>query len=280
MMKNWKTLTTHFSGKKAALKMDQFLNLGLELSSSIEPIPISADSLLHSSYHAADDLLITGGKEVRTYGVDVTILDMSKCKSSSIETPEKQMKCFIDHSTENDYIEADSSTEILTSYPMEFKVFLLPRLQVVVSDGVVCAINPGRPGQILWKYKFESPVVHVWKLIEGNLTPLDLFNPNFVPALESQPDIALTPFRVRWQHLTAKTSLVGYQGRFTTSTAVSNEDKEEASTKEHIEENNDPKITAMIVRHQTDYPYGEQVTEEDQLVKIKMLPILKKKKKS
>lgn len=26
----------------------------------IEPIPISADSLLHSSYHAADDLLITG----------------------------------------------------------------------------------------------------------------------------------------------------------------------------------------------------------------------------
>lgn len=26
----------------------------------IEPIPVSADSLLHSSYHAADDLLITG----------------------------------------------------------------------------------------------------------------------------------------------------------------------------------------------------------------------------
>ncbi len=124
---------------------------------------------------------------------------------------------------------------------------------------------------------------------------------------------ALTPFRVRWQPLTAKTSLVGYQGRpgrFTTSTAVSTEDKDEASTKEHIEENNDPKITAMIVRHQTDYPYGklnyyrlepfvmcfffnEQIEDfiylrrtshrrrpKDQLVKIKMLPTLKKKKKS
>nr|CAH0105848.1 unnamed protein product [Daphnia galeata] len=298
----------------------------------IEPIPISADSLLHSSYHAADDLLITGGKEVRTYGVDVRTghvqyvcsadgchvepaeagtSTFSECKSSSIETPEKQMECFINHSTENDYIEADSSTEILKPYPMEFKV--------IVPDGVVCAINPERPGQVLWKYKFESPVVHVWKLIEckfihinfveGNLTPLDLFNPNFVPALESQPNMyedleavttpllyvgihnhqlyvqesariadfttsdqsnqeisgnpstsssALTPFRVRWQPLTAKTSLVGYQGRpgrFTTSTAVSTEDKDEASTKEHIEENNDPKITAMIVRHQTDYPY-------------------------
>lgn len=49
----------------------------------------------------------------------------SECKSSNIETPEKQMECFVNHSTENEYIEADSSTEILTPYPMEFKVLCL-----------------------------------------------------------------------------------------------------------------------------------------------------------
>lgn len=72
-------------------------------------------------------------------------------------------------------------------------------------------------------------------------------------------DSALTPFRVQWQPLTAKASLVAYQGRpgrFTTSTVVSTEDKDEKSTEEHVKEENDPKITAMIVRHQTDYPYG------------------------
>jgi hypothetical protein len=29
--------------------------------------------------------------------------------------------------------------------------------------------------------------------IEGNLTPLDLFNPNFVPSLDSQPDMYEDP---------------------------------------------------------------------------------------
>lgn len=48
----------------------------------------------------------------------------SECKSSNIETPEKQMECFVNHSTENEYTE-DSSTEILTPYPMEFKVLCL-----------------------------------------------------------------------------------------------------------------------------------------------------------
>ena len=70
---------------------------------------------------------------------------------------------------------------------------------------------------------------------------------------------ALTPFRIQWQPLSAKTSLVAYQGRpgrFTTSTVGYTEDEKEATTEEYVEENNDPKITAMIVRHQTDYPYG------------------------
>lgn len=38
----------------------------------------------------------------------------------------------------------------------------------------------------------ESNFKHT-NFIEGNLMPLDLFNPNFVPALESQPDMYEDP---------------------------------------------------------------------------------------
>jgi hypothetical protein len=74
--------------------------------------------ILIVSYHQ-----ILGRKYSLFYNYSFLLfLAFSECKSSSIETPEKQMECFINHSTENDYIEADSSTEILTPYPMEFKV--------------------------------------------------------------------------------------------------------------------------------------------------------------
>lgn len=351
----------------------------------IEPIPISADSLLHSSYHEADDLLITGGKEVRTYGVDVhtghlqymcsadgchvepaeagtsseflvlrrhsqivraieprtgterwnfsvgrheaslihTNADsFSRCKSENIETTKEQVECVVNHSTEEAYVQAQPTTDMLKQYPMEFKV--------IVPDGLVCAIHSERPGQILWKQKFDSPVVHVWKLIGGILTPVDLFNPNFVPALESQPDVhedataiaspllyvgihnsqlyvqesarmtdftlteqskhttdgnpstslsALSSLRLPWQPLTAKTSLLAYQGRpgrFTTSTVAPVEDKSEADREKPAKEDNDPKLTALVVRYSTDHPYdrGFYLFEESKLPKNAKRPTI------
>lgn len=38
---------------------------------TVEPLPMSADFLLKSSYRLGDDLVITGGKEARTYGINV-----------------------------------------------------------------------------------------------------------------------------------------------------------------------------------------------------------------
>lgn len=38
---------------------------------TVEPLPLSADFLLRSSYRLGDDLVITGGKEARTYGINV-----------------------------------------------------------------------------------------------------------------------------------------------------------------------------------------------------------------
>lgn len=38
---------------------------------TVEPLPMSADFLLRSSYRLGDDLVITGGKEARTYGINI-----------------------------------------------------------------------------------------------------------------------------------------------------------------------------------------------------------------
>jgi translation initiation factor 2-alpha kinase 3 len=39
---------------------------------SVEALPFNADSLLESSFQVADDTIITGGKEVRTYGIGLS----------------------------------------------------------------------------------------------------------------------------------------------------------------------------------------------------------------
>jgi translation initiation factor 2-alpha kinase 3 len=38
---------------------------------SLQPIPLNADSLLKKSFKLSNDVVITGGKELRTFGVDV-----------------------------------------------------------------------------------------------------------------------------------------------------------------------------------------------------------------
>ena len=49
----------------------------------------------------------------------------------------------------------------------------------------------------------------------------------------------------------------GRPGRFTTSTVGSVEDQSKPNRDEQFKkENDDPRKTALIVRHQTDYPYG------------------------
>lgn len=74
---------------------------------------------------------------------------------------------------------------------------------------------------------------------------------------------ALSSLRLPWQPLTAKTSLLAYQGRhgrFTTSTVAPVEDKSEADREKPAKEDNDPKLTALVVRYSTDHPYGRQWT--------------------
>lgn len=49
-------------------------------------------------------------------------------------------------------------------------------IKVIVPDGVICAVRKTAPNVILWKHKFDHPIVNVWKRDEQNqLVTLDLF---------------------------------------------------------------------------------------------------------
>lgn len=51
---------------------------------------------------------------------------------------------------------------------------------------------------------------------------------------------------------------MAYQGRPGRFTVASVEDQGEKTISEPMEEDNNPRTTALIVRHQTDYPYGNR----------------------
>lgn len=49
-------------------------------------------------------------------------------------------------------------------------------LRVIVPEGIICAVRKTAPNVILWKYKFDHPIVNVWKRDENNeLKSIDLF---------------------------------------------------------------------------------------------------------
>lgn len=49
-------------------------------------------------------------------------------------------------------------------------------LRVVVPEGLICAVRKNAPHVILWKHKFDHPIVNVWKRGENNqLIAVDLF---------------------------------------------------------------------------------------------------------
>jgi eukaryotic translation initiation factor 2-alpha kinase 3 len=49
-------------------------------------------------------------------------------------------------------------------------------LCVIVPDGIICGYSKTSPNKIIWKHKFESPVVSVYQMdAENKLNSVDLF---------------------------------------------------------------------------------------------------------
>lgn len=74
---------------------------------TVEPLPLTADFLLKSSFKLGDDLVITGGKEARSYGINLHTGQAGLFLSCLQDTP-TSMQCW-----SHNYIIDDSTIEPL-----------------------------------------------------------------------------------------------------------------------------------------------------------------------
>lgn len=169
---------------------------------SIEAVPITADNLLQSSsFIFSDDLLIAGGKESRTYGVEVKTgkllyeCSMKGCTNYTQENSYSQDVIVVQRQTQTvRAVEARTGEErwnfSVGQHDLKYlrenggdcggassvHVKLPFELKVIVPSGFICAVSKEKPEKIIWKHKFDSPIVTAWLMRDGKAETLDLFS--------------------------------------------------------------------------------------------------------
>ncbi|EDV47885.1 eukaryotic translation initiation factor 2-alpha kinase isoform X1 [Drosophila erecta] len=203
---------------------------------SIDPIPITAEHLLSSSAKFSDDLVISGGKETRSYGVSVRTgqllyeCSLNGCVNSTEEG--LAIDDTIREPPDEDQLEdgdqlRDEAGYIVRHDPLLDDVIIIRRqtqtvravesrtgmerwnfsvgqheldlvrpsecqlqprdelelavldvdIKVVVPEGIICAFSKSEPQTMLWKYKFDHPIVSAWITnAVDELNPIDLFS--------------------------------------------------------------------------------------------------------
>lgn len=175
----------------------------------IEAVPITADNLLKSSFRYSDELIISGGKESRTYGVDINTgrvlyeCTMNRCDNITEDEKVPGDVVLVQRLTQtvraveprsgierwnfsvgqhDVKIATDPSASCHKSTAADPSDLLL---KVIVPDGLVCALSRSKPGVVIWKHKFEFPVVSAWHVVQGELKWVDLFGGNKLPEEKS-----------------------------------------------------------------------------------------------
>uniref|UniRef100_A0A1B6DK79 non-specific serine/threonine protein kinase n=1 Tax=Clastoptera arizonana TaxID=38151 RepID=A0A1B6DK79_9HEMI len=177
---------------------------------NIEAVPVTADHLLKSSFRYSEDLIFSGGKESRTYGVEVETgrilyeCSMSKCDNLTTDTsthPGGDVVLIQRQTQTVRAFEPRSGLERWNFSVGQHDVKFAPDpasdchfkqeeavndiiFKVIVPEGLVCAVSKVHPYKIVWTHKFSSPVVSAWVLNQGRLEWVDLFG-------GSHPDIKM-----------------------------------------------------------------------------------------
>lgn len=194
----------------------------------IDPIPITTENLLSSSFKFSDDLVISGGKETRSYGVSARTgqllyeCSMNGCVNNTdsdsmkkgdrvndaINAPNSNTNSIPEHDPLLDdvivvrrqtqtvrAVESRTGVErwnfsvgqheldMMKSAECHDRQFtdldmavLDLEVKVIVPEGIVCAFSKSNPGNLLWKYKFEHPIVSGWQIGPNDmLQSIDFF---------------------------------------------------------------------------------------------------------
>lgn len=170
---------------------------------SLYPMPFNADSLLKKSFKISNDVVITGGKELRTFGIDVNSgnvryeCGISGCimpgaaelnpsgkgpEDSPILVVKKQMQTVraIDSSTGVERWNFSVGTHELALAGVtegcyhgaqKDSGYYNHMLKIVIPEGRVFGAD--RENRVAWSQDFESPISQAWILEDGQLISVD-----------------------------------------------------------------------------------------------------------
>ena len=170
----------------------------------IEPVPLNVDILLKSSFKLGDDLLINGGKEVKTFAFDLFSGDLiyscglADCTKSHrgpqdddsnltivlIRQLRQKVKAVDPRSGVEQwkFSVGENNAQLLSKHD-DCHVFDSidqsnerqdEKLSISISDGLI-KLSTRKDNRLLWTQKLESPIVGMWLYSNGKLDNVDLF---------------------------------------------------------------------------------------------------------
>ncbi|CAG9855228.1 unnamed protein product [Phyllotreta striolata] len=166
---------------------------------TVDPIPITTEELLKSSFRYSDDLVIAGGIEVRTYGVafktgqfkyecnssrcsntdgnegdDVLVIERSMHTIRAVEprTGNERWNFSVGlHNVKLSKISCINTNSQLFDW----------NVSAILPEGILKASVIHKNVETSWTYRFDSPIVRIWRWSGKNLSEIDLFATRNVP---------------------------------------------------------------------------------------------------
>lgn len=160
----------------------------------MDAIPITADNLLKSSFVYSGDLVIAGGREVRTYGLSMVSGEnlyectLLGCKNKTEHPTDYENMVVVERSTITVRAHESRSGSERWNFSVGLHNIRIPELNCINYNAEIMSLNLTAilpKGQLnasndkqgfLWSYNFNSPIVHVWKFNGKDLITVDLFD--------------------------------------------------------------------------------------------------------
>lgn len=181
--------------------------------STINPIPITTEELLKSSFKYSDDLVIAGGIDISTYGVGFRTgtfyYECNSLKCSNLEETDTDDVLLVERSTHTiRAIEPRTGNE-RWNFSVGLHNIKLSKIgcinlnsdlfdwnvSAIVPEGKLRVFVTHKNVEHLWNYVFPSPIVRIWKFSGKDVSEIDLFSlknaPQFVPDGSISPSIYL-----------------------------------------------------------------------------------------
>ncbi|XP_014483949.1 PREDICTED: eukaryotic translation initiation factor 2-alpha kinase-like [Dinoponera quadriceps] len=152
---------------------------------NLEMLPITTDKLLHSSFRYSNDLIFSGGKESHSYGVHASTgrilyeCDVNKCTNYTDGKGYSEQEILVIKRFQHTVraVEARTGIERWNFSVGHHELMLIPpagtycdkanlldvQIKAVIPEGLILAVNESNPAYKLWQYKFDSPIVSMWR---------------------------------------------------------------------------------------------------------------------